>query len=271
MFKESLRKVFLEESNSKAFWIVNNFLAVVIIASLVLVFLETDPVLEVKYRKVFAFLEYTIGFIFTTEYLIYIYLAPKKRAYIFSFRGIVDLLAILPTFLSLVNLQFLKTLRFVRLLRLFRLFRLLKILRIIEYRYQKEKAARELLKINLQIYIAAFIIFTLVFSIILFHIEQGVPGTQIITLQDAIWSVIPALSSVGLGDTFPASFLGELFLGFVMVAGVGLLSFSILTLGRFLQILLFGEDIGGELEELQESKKRFIQKHKNILGKEKVK
>jgi len=269
VLREHLQKIFIEESDSKKFWIVNNFLAIVIIASVVLVLLETNPALHERYQGIFTLLEYLIGAVFTIEYLIYIYLAPSKRAYIFSFYGIIDLLAILPTFLALANLQFLKTLRIVRLLRLFRLFRLLKILRVIKHRYGREKAARELLKINLQIYFVAFILLTIVFSIILFHIEEGVPGTQIRTIQDAMWSVMSALSSVGFGNAFPASFVGKLFLGFVMIVGVGFLSFAILTLGRFFQMLIFGEEIAQELEEFKSSKRRFAKKHRHLLEEEK--
>jgi len=259
VLREHLQKIFIEESDSKKFWIVNNFLAIVIIASVVLVLLETNPALHERYQGIFTLLEYLIGAVFTIEYLIYIYLAPSKRAYIFSFYGII----------ALANLQFLKTLRIVRLLRLFRLFRLLKILRVIKHRYGREKAARELLKINLQIYFVAFILLTIVFSIILFHIEEGVPGTQIRTIQDAMWSVMSALSSVGFGNAFPASFVGKLFLGFVMIVGVGFLSFAILTLGRFFQMLIFGEEIAQELEEFKSSKRRFAKKHRHLLEEEK--
>lgn len=254
MFKEKLRNTF-ENSSSRTFWIVNDFLATVIILATILVLLETDPTLSSKYQGVFLALEVFVTAVFTVEYIIYISLAKRKRSYLFSFYGIIDLLAILPTFLFLFNLQFLKAFRIIRLLRLFRLLRFLKMLRIIEYRYNRAQAEREMLKINLQIYFSTFVIMTIIFSILLFHIERGAPGTQIQTIQDAVWTIISALSSVGFGDTFPSSFPGKIFLGFVMITGVGFLSFAIFTLGRFFQKILFGEMLEEEPRNLRRRKK----------------
>ncbi|OGZ58431.1 MAG: hypothetical protein A3B96_04275 [Candidatus Spechtbacteria bacterium RIFCSPHIGHO2_02_FULL_43_15b] len=262
--KKYLRKIFFDQT-SKRFWVINDFLGIVIIASLVLVLLETDPALNAKYRELFRYLEYAIGMIFMMEYFTYIYIAEKKRSYIFSFYGIIDLLSIAPTFLNLMNLEFLRTLRIIRLLRLFRLLKLVRILEFIQNRYEKEKIARQILKINVAIYLVAFFIALLICSIILFHIEEGVEGGQIVTIEDALWSTISSLSAVGFGDTFPVSFPGRMFLGFVMILGGAFLSFAIFTIGRFLQAILFGEEIENELKELAEAGKQFSKEHKRLL------
>src|SRR3989344_5443499 len=232
--KKYLRKIFFDQT-SKRFWVINDFLGIVIIASLVLVLLETDPALNAKNRELFRYLEYAIGMIFMMEYFTYIYITEKKRSYIFSFYGIIDLLSIAPTFLNLMNLEFLRTLRIIRLLRLFRLLKLVRILEFIQNRYEKEKIARQILKINVAIYLVAF------------------------------WSTISSLSAVGFGDTFPVSFPGRMFLGFVMILGGAFLSFAIFTIGRFLQAILFGEEIENELKELAEAGKQFSKEHKRLL------
>ena len=250
MSKKWLTNAF-DNPRSKSFWLVNDFLAVVIILSVVLVMLETNNELLESYRGAFSLAEYVITAIFTLEYIVYIYLAKSKRKYLFSFYGIIDLLAILPPYLLLANFQFLKIFRVVRLLRLFRTLRLLKLIRLAQIRYKKQKIARQTLKTNLAIYLVAFLILTIVFSVILFEIERNVPGSEIQSLPDAMWSVIAALSSVGLGNVFPASFAGRLFLGLVMLTGVGFLSFAVLTMGKFFQQVLFGEDIEDDLKEIE--------------------
>jgi len=262
MFKEKLR-VLLENPTSKAFWITNDLLSIIIIAATVLVLLELSPGLSVKYGQIFGVLEFVIVGVFTLEYAAYIYLAKNKLKYLFSFYGIIDLLAIVPTFFFLTNLQFLKSLRIARLLRLFRLLRILKILRTLELRYKRNQATREILKFNIQIYLTTFVILTVVFAIILFEIEQGVPGTQINNVGDAVWSVLSGLSSVGFGNVFPVSFLGRIFMGIVMLTGVGFLSFAILTIGKFFQLVLFGEEIGHEDEELKHIEK-VVEKNKDV-------
>ena len=267
MLKEILLKVF-EDTRTRSFWVVNIFSGGVIITSLFLILLESDPYLYDKFQDIFVFLEYAITAIFTVEYFIYIYLSKKKLSYIFSFYGVIDLLSILPTYLFFAELHFLQVLRVARLVRLFRLLRLLKIIRMVHYQRRKEKAEWQILKLNLLVYFAAYVILTSVFSVILFHIEQGVPDTQIKTIQDAVWSTISALTSVGFGDTFPVSFPGRLFLGFVMIMGVGFLSFAILVMGRMIQQLLFGEEVERELFELKESHTKFRRSHRRFLKKE---
>src|SRR3989344_542267 len=262
MLKEKLRIVF-ENPQSRAFWVVNDILAGVVIAATVLVLLELDPALSAKYGEIFTLLEFIIVGVFTLEYAIYIYLAKKKWSYILSFYGVIDLLAILPTFLVFSNFQFLKALRITRLMRLFRLLRLLKILRVINMRYQQDVATRQMLKFNLEIYLASFVVLTVVFAVLLFHIEQNVPGSQIITIQDAVWSVVSGLTSVGLGNTFPASFPGKMFLGFVMLTGVGFLSFAILTVGKFFQLILFGK-------EIEDEQKRFTKQTRKTIEQEMI-
>ena len=92
---------------------------------------------------------------------------------------------------------------------------------------------------------------TLIFSVILFEIEKSAPGTNIKTIGDAIWSIISAISSVGFGDVFPVTNLGRLFIGVVMIFGVGFLSFAIVILGKFMQKIFFGGDIAEELEKIK--------------------
>lgn len=234
----------------KSFWWVNDFLAVVITVSVIAIFLETIPPLDERYRHIFYWIDIVSAVIFSIEYILYLIISKKKLKYIFSFYGIIDLLSFLPSYLGLLNLQFLKVLRITRLFRLLRMVRLLKAIKIIQQRIQDESKAMKVLRLNISIYF--FFLFLLIFisSIILFEIEHTVDGAQIVTIQDAIWSTLSALSSVGFGNVFPVTFSGQLFVGFVMFLGVGFLSFAVVIFAKFIQKVLFGVEIENQIDVL---------------------
>lgn len=245
-----LRDAF-ENTNSKLFWPVNDILALVILVSTAAVFVETDPTLYAQHKTALIIIDWVAAIIFTIEYIIYISLAKKKLAYIFSFYGIIDLLSFLPTFLGAFNLQFLKSFRVLRLVRLLRLFRVLHVLEIAKKKIEKGAKEMDILRTNLIVYLIFFFIFLLTCSMLLFSIEQGAPGAYIHDLEDAVWSTFSGMSSVGFGDTFPVTFPGRMLMGMIMLTGVGFLSFAVVIFGRFFQKILFGNDIEEELERLK--------------------
>lgn len=249
-----LRKIF-EDKNSRWFWLINDFLALVIIISTAAVVLETIPEFLIKYKKLLQFVDWIAAIIFATEYTIYIFLAKEKKRYIFSFYGIIDFISFAPTFLGLFNLQFLKILRVARLLRLLRLFRILKVIRIIRARFDEKQKEIEIIKMNLAIYFIAFFILTIIFSVFLFEIEHQAENSQITSIQLAVWSTISGLTSVGFGDTFPVTFLGRLFMGIIMLTGVGFLSIAIVIMGRLFSKFIFGGDITKKPEHIEKVEK----------------
>ena len=105
---------------------VNDILAAFTILSVISIVLETVPAF-VHLKPLFDTVEYTTVAVFTLEYFARMYAAPRKRDYIFGFFGIIDLLAIAPTYLTLANFTFLKTARVLRILRFLRAIRLAKI------------------------------------------------------------------------------------------------------------------------------------------------
>lgn len=268
--KQEIRTVF-EDTRSRFFWIYHSFSAVVIIAAMVIVFLETNQELYAAYNNIFNLFEYLITGIFTAEYLVYIWLAKKKRRYLTSFYGIVDLIAVLPTylvFLGFPDVAFLRVMRAFRIFRLVRLFRLRRLMLLAHYHSGQRKLEREIIRLNLDIYFGALILLTLVFSIILFYLENGVPGSKILVIQDAIWMIMATITTVGFGDIVPVTFAGRLFVGLVMLVGIGFLGLAILIVGKIFQKTLFGEEIQEEFQELRESEEKFEKEHERLLKEE---
>jgi voltage-gated potassium channel len=150
-----------------AFRFVNHFLAVTTLVSVAVVALETVASLA-PYQPLFKGLEYIAVVIFTLEYIARIAWAKKPFTYIFSFFGIIDLVAIVPTYLGLSNLTFLKATRIVRIIRLLRMIRIAKFAEI----ENKEKAASSLYSLNLTIYFVAITAVTLILGACFYIFEE---------------------------------------------------------------------------------------------------
>ena len=125
--KQSVRKVF-DDPRSKYFSLVNDILSLATIISILSIVIETVPSLS-EYDHVFLFIEWGAVALFTLEYVFRFWSVKKKSDYALSMFGIIDLVAILPTFLGLGNFSFLKSARVVRIIRFLRLARLSKLSR----------------------------------------------------------------------------------------------------------------------------------------------
>ena len=158
----------LENNEHPWFLKINNFLALVTLISVALVAAETVIAFS-PYHFYFLICEYIAVAIFSTEYLIRLRGAPKTLRYIFSFYGLVDLIAILPSLLGLGNLTFLKASRSVRIIRFLRILRLTKFARI----KRKKNAAQSLYKMNLQIYFFTLLFAVLVLGSMFYIFESG--------------------------------------------------------------------------------------------------
>lgn len=146
----------LDNTNNPRFLAVNNFLALVTLISVALVALETVTRLS-PYHYLFLIGEYVAVAIFTCEYVVRVHGSPRTWRYVFSFYGIIDLLAILPSFLGFGNLTFLKSARSVRIVRFLRILRLTKFSRV----KRKKDGAQSLYTLNLQIYFFSLLFITI--------------------------------------------------------------------------------------------------------------
>jgi len=115
-----------ENPRSPYFSVINDTLAVATIVSVITIVLETVPSLYI-YASWFHIIDWIAVSLFSAEYVFRLWATPKRSSYAFSFFGIIDLLAILPTFVGLGNLMFLKSARVVRIIRFLRLVRLTKL------------------------------------------------------------------------------------------------------------------------------------------------
>jgi voltage-gated potassium channel len=156
--------------------------------------------------------------IFTIEYLLRIYAAENRAKFVFSFYGIVDLLAILPFYLaSAVDL------RTLRLLRMFRLIRILKLVRYHEAIRRLGKAFY-MAKEELIIFTLATLIFIFLSAVGIYYFEHAAQPDVYRSIFDSLWWAVTSLTTVGYGDMYPVTAGGKIFSFFVLMLGLGLVA-----------------------------------------------
>lgn len=203
-----------------------------IFLSVLLVILESIDAAADKYGLFFLYAEYAITGLFTIEYALRIYSIKKPFKYIFSFYGLVDLCAILPTYLGLFLTGKEHSLVVIRALRLLRIFRLLKLARYVnESRVLINGLRRSLPKIT--VFIVAVLTFVVIIGTIMYIVEGSVEDSQFNNIPKCMYWAIVTLSTVGYGDLTPMTVPGQIFASFVMMCGYGVIAVppAIVTIG----------------------------------------
>ena len=206
-----------DTKNGKAFDLILLFL---ILLSTFIVMMESVSIYDAKLHSLFVFLELIITVIFTVEYALRVITLRNKKAYIFSFFGIIDFLAILPFYLSLffpITKYFL-ILRMLRMLRVFRIFNLL------DFMNDGQFIVTALKNSSRKIYI--FLLFLMIFSVIvgslMFMVEGHREGFESIP-QSVYWAVV-TVTTVGYGDVSPGTPLGKFLSVLLMLAGYSIIA-----------------------------------------------
>jgi len=204
------------EADTVAGKIFDIFLLSLITISVVVIFLESVPSLQIKYQPLFHTLEVTFTFIFALEYLLRLWVLPQPMKFAKSFYGIIDLMAIIPTILELVfpQLHFLLIIRALRLLRIFRIFRMLNFLKDSLVIVNSLWAARR----KIMVFFFAVILITIIAGTVMYMIENG-QNNGFSSIPKSIYWAIVTLTTVGYGDVTPITALGKTLASFIMLLG----------------------------------------------------
>ena len=218
-FKENLYEVIFE-ADTRAGKVFDVALLIIILLSVVLVMLESVPGISKIHHDTLVMLEWVITGIFTLEYITRIIIVKKPWKYIFSFYGIIDFLAILPTYLSLVIIGS-QSLVVIRMLRLLRVFRILKLTRYTQ-------AGRTLIgaiwasREKISVFIFFVINLVVIIGTVMYLVEGEKSGFTSIP-QSIYWSIV-TLTTVGYGDISPVTPLGQILASFVMIMGYAIIA-----------------------------------------------
>lgn len=191
-----------------------------IVISVVIVILESVPSISIHHHYWFVILEWTFTILFTIEYILRIYSSPKPRGYIFSFFGIVDLLAVLPTYLSLLVGGF-QYLLLIRILRLLRIFRILKLVQFVENAELLGRALKASVH-KITVFVAVVFTFIVIVGTVMYVIEGEKYGFTSIP-QSIYWTIV-TITTVGYGDIIPHTNFGKLLASFVMLTGYAIIA-----------------------------------------------
>ena len=218
-FKHKLYLIIFEANTpgGKAFDI---GLLLAILASVGVVMLESVEEIAAKYLYIFYLIEWVLTIFFTIEYLLRIIVTPEKRKYIFSFFGIIDLLSILPAYLSLVftGMHSLMILRSFRLLRVFRIFKLARFIGEASHLSQALKSSRH----KITVFLVAVGIIVVIMGTVMYLIEGAENGFT--SIPRAIYWAIVTLTTVGYGDVAPQTVLGQTLASILMIMGYGIIA-----------------------------------------------
>lgn len=191
-----------------------------ILLSVFLVMLETVKGFDAKYHELLILLEWIITGFFTLEYLLRIATTNRPRKYIFSFFGIIDLIAILPMYLSffIVGSKVFSIVRALRLLRLFKILNHPKFTGQSIHLLNALKASRGK--------ITVFLYFVLISTILIGSIMYVVEGEEngFTSIPMSIYWTIVTLTTVGYGDISPGTPLGQFIASLVMILGYGIIA-----------------------------------------------
>jgi voltage-gated potassium channel len=208
------------ESNTVAGKTFDIALLIVILSSIMVVILDSIESYHNTYGAIFYQLEWIFTAVFTLEYILRLLAINKPMRYVFSFFGIIDLLAIIPSYLSIVfsGAQSLLVLRALRLLRVFRIFKLTHFLTEIEF--LKTAIFTSLKKIS--IFMLAVLALVIILGSIMYLVENGKNGFN--SIPDSIYWAIVTITTVGYGDISPATPLGKFIASIMMFIGYGIIA-----------------------------------------------
>ena len=213
----SLRQI-INESNTVAGKTFDYAVLALIVFSIITLTVDTLPDLPPIIDNALDISEIVITVLFTIEYFFRVATSPRKRDYIFSFYGIVDLIAILPFYIALgVDL---------RAVRAFRLFRIIRILKLTRYSRAMErfKKALSYAKEEVVIFLIATVIILYLAAVGMYYFEHDAQPEAFQSIFDSLWWAVATLTTVGYGDVYPVTVGGKIFTFLILMCGLGVVA-----------------------------------------------
>ena len=189
-----------------------------IVFSMIAITFETLPNLPPIVKTALGISEVVITVLFTIEYVLRIATSPKKTDYIFSFYGIIDLVAVLPFYLSLgIDL---------RSVRAFRLFRIVRILKLTGYNSAMARFGKAIsyAREEATIFFFATIILLYLSAVGIYYFEHDAQPENFRSIFHSLWWAIATLTTVGYGDVYPVTVGGKLFTFVILMCGMGIVA-----------------------------------------------
>jgi voltage-gated potassium channel len=213
-------RIIIFGTETRAGRIFDQILLLIIVLSVLVALLDSSPRWYKLYHDEFYTAEWLFTIIFCLEYILRILVSAKPIKYIFSFWGIIDLLAVIPTLISPFVTGY-ETLLIIRSLRLLRIFRVMKLSRFsaessVLYHSLKASSYK----------ITVFLFFVLMMAIIsgtIMYVVEGAENGFDSIPQGIYWSIV-TLTTVGYGDISPVTPIGKIIASVMMITGYGIIA-----------------------------------------------
>jgi len=191
-----------------------------ILLSVVAVLLDSIESVHIVHGELLYRIEWVFTVVFTVEYLLRLWCIEKSVHYARSFYGIVDLLGILPTYLSLVvtGAQYMLVIRVLRVLRVFRVLRLVRYVNEASVLSEALKASRR----KITVFLFTVLTMVVVFGSLMYLVEG--PANGFTSIPKSIYWAVVTLTTVGYGDITPATPLGRFVASIVMIMGYAIIA-----------------------------------------------
>lgn len=197
---------------------VETFIQALIIVSLLSFSLYTLPDIDEETIRWLNLIELICVIVFSIEYILRVIVAKNKLKFIFSFMGLIDLIAILPFYLALgLDLRMIRALRLMRIFRVFKLFRY-------NRAFNRFKRAINIAREEIVIFLSAAIMLIYLTSVGIYYFEHEAQPDKFSSVFDSIWWSVVTLTTVGYGDVYPITAGGKVFTIIILFIGLGIVA-----------------------------------------------
>ena len=195
-------------------------LLIAILASVAVVMLDSVLYMRLQYGTLFLYAEWFFTILFTIEYMLRLFSAPNRFRYVFSFFGIVDLLSVLPSYLSLmfVGVQYLLVIRILRILRIFRVLKLEAYMQQAGFLASALRTSQQ----KITVFFLSLVLLVTIFGSII-YVEEG-PENGFTSIPLSIYWAVVTMTTVGYGDMSPKTPLGQAIATMVMITGYSIIA-----------------------------------------------
>ena len=218
-FRKNIKEIIFG-TDTRAGKLFDEILILTIILSIITVLLESVTEYRQQYGQILNSAEWFFTIIFTIEYFLRMYSVRIPTRYVFSFYGIIDLLAVIPTYIS-VFLPGSQALSVIRILRVLRIFRILK---LFQYMGEVNHLVKAMIASKRKIFIFLFVIMNIVIILgsIMYLIEGPVAGYT--SIPKSIYWAIVSITTVGYGDIHPLTPTGQAISAIIMLIGYSIIA-----------------------------------------------
>ena len=238
IFKDKI-KIIIFGTDTPAGKLFDISLIIIIVLSVIMVMVDSVDDYHNSYGGFLRFAEWIFTVLFTIEYILRIYSIRRVGSYIFSFYGIIDFLALIPTYLSIL-LPGAEVFSVIRVLRVLRVFRVLK---LVQFMGESDQLLKAMAASKRKIFVFLFFIITLatILGSLMYLIEGAASGFT--SIPRSIYWAIVTLTTVGYGDISPDTNIGQAVAAIIMIMGYSIIA---VPTGIVTSALYFTKDITKE-------------------------